>query len=204
MFGHAFYASGRDRRGCGPREDHFQHGFGRFGGGHGPFGRGFGGGGGGRERMFDQGEFQLVLLSLLAEKPSYGYELIKTLEERLAGGYTPSPGVVYPTLTLLEEGGFTSASTAEGGRKVYTITPAGTDHLQANRKRVEEILERLKETGQEFERGRSPEFRRAFRDLQRSILGVAMRGRSARGLTPEQVRRITEAIEAATRAIDEL
>ena len=203
MFGHHFHHSAEDRRGCGPREGHFRQGFGRFGGGHGPFGRGFGGGGG-RERMFDQGEFQLVLLHLLAEKPSYGYELIKTLEERLAGGYTPSPGVVYPTLTLLEEGGFTSASTAEGGRKVYTITPAGLEHLQANQKRVGEILERLKETGEEFERGRSPEFRRAFKDLQRAILGVAMRGRSARGLTPEQVRKITEAIEAATRAIDEL
>src|SRR5579871_463016 len=81
----------------------------------GPFDRGFGGG---RERMFDAGEIKLVVLKLLSEQPSYGYQLMKTMEERLAGGYTPSAGVIYPTLTMLEEEGLTSAA-AQDGKKVY-------------------------------------------------------------------------------------
>ena len=162
-------------------------------------------GAGGRERMFDNGEFQLVLLHLLAEKPSYGYELIKTLEEKLAGGYAPSPGVVYPTLTLLEEEGFTTASSQEGGRKVYTVTEQGRQHLAANKQRLDEVLERLQETGAGFERGRSPEFRKSMKNLQRAVLRVAMRARGSRdGFTPEQMRRITEALDTAARTIDEL
>ena len=94
---------------CGGRSreerHHGRHG-GPFGGGPfggGPFARGFGAGRG--ERLFDSGELRLVILQLLSEKPSYGYELIKAIEERLSGGYAPSPGVIYPTLTLLEEEG---------------------------------------------------------------------------------------------------
>ena len=88
-------------------------GGGRGGRGFGGGGRGFGGPhdrgergfGSGRERMFDAGDLQLIILQQLALKPSYGYELMKAIEERLSGGYTPSPGVVYPTLTMLEERG---------------------------------------------------------------------------------------------------
>ena len=93
------------------------HGFGR-----GPF-RGWrsrGGGSGGREgRMFDGGELRLVILALVAEKPRYGYEIIKELGERVGGDYSPSPGVVYPTLTMLEEMGYASASQDPQGRKLY-------------------------------------------------------------------------------------
>src|SRR6201996_2992580 len=88
----------------------FHHGGERHHGRH----RGFGGhvhdrdfgGGGGRERHFDNGELRFVILQLIADKPSYGYEIIKAIEERLAGAYAPSPGVVYPTLTMLEEEGY--------------------------------------------------------------------------------------------------
>ena len=201
------------QRSCGPHP-HRMHHFARFfggehggRGGHEPFGRGFGRGmgPGGRERMFDSGEFQLVVLHLLSEKPSYGYELIKTMEEKLAGGYTPSAGVIYPTLTLLEEAGFTTASTPEGARKIYTVTPEGLEHLKANKQRLDEILERLEESGQGFEGGRSPEFRRAFKNLQRAIFSVAMRARlSRKPLTPEQISKITAAVEAATKTIDSL
>ena len=197
---------------CGPRGDLRQH-FARFFGERGEhgrrgtrehFGRGFGmGGGGGRERMFDSGEFQLVILHLLREKPGYGYELIKRLEEKLAGGYTPSPGVIYPTLTMLEEEGLTVASTPEGTRKVYTVTPDGVEYLQKNQARLDDLLERLQETGQGFEGSRSPEFRRAFKNLQRAVFSVAMRARlSRKPLTTEQIGKIVEAMEAATKAID--
>ena len=93
-------------------------------------GRGFGGGG--RERLFDSGELKLVILHLLQEKPSYGYELIKAIEERLSGGYAPSPGVVYPTLTLLEEEGNATVSTSEGNKKLYTVTEQGQQYLKTN------------------------------------------------------------------------
>jgi DNA-binding PadR family transcriptional regulator len=158
--------------------------------------RGFGGGG--RERMFDQGELRLVLLELLEEKPSYGYELIKTIEEKLSGGYAPSPGVVYPTLTMLEEEGFATVSTSDAGKKVYTVTDAGREYLKTNQQRVQAIRDRLQHAGQHFERGRSPEIMRAFMSLR----GAVKNRVSREGLTAEQVRKIAEAIEAAARAID--
>ena len=204
-FKHHFHDhDGHPQRGP-QRFAHFFGGGGRGAGGrHEHFGRGFGMGGG-RERMFDSGEFQLVILHLLSEKPSYGYELIKTMEEKLAGGYAPSPGVIYPTLTLLEEEGFTTASTSEGARKIYTVTPQGREHLQSNKQRLDEILNRLEETGEGFEGGRSPEFRRAFKNLQRAIFSVAMRARlSRKPLTAEQIGKIIAAMEAATKTIDSL
>jgi DNA-binding PadR family transcriptional regulator len=84
-------------------------------------------------RMFEQGGLKFVILRLLEEKPRHGYEIIKELEERSGGRYTPSPGTVYPTLTMLEEMGFASAAVEEGGKKVYSITDAGRQHLAENK-----------------------------------------------------------------------
>ncbi len=101
---------------------------GRHGGfGQGPFGWGRRGGGfGPREgRMFDGGELKLVILALIAEKPRHGYEIIKELGERVGDDYSPSPGVVYPTLTMLEEMGLASVSQDDQGRKLYAVTPEG-------------------------------------------------------------------------------
>ena len=103
-------------------------------------GRGRGGGMGGREgRMFDPGELRLVILALVAEKPRHGYEVIKALGERVGGDYSPSPGVVYPTLALLEDTGLASASVDEGGRKLYAITAEGQKHLDENRAQIDAI-----------------------------------------------------------------
>src|SRR5579863_7387325 len=144
-----------DRRGCGwhhaEREDFRRGPFGRHEHGCGAearFERGFGGRRGehrhgrGRERMFDAGDVKLVILKLLSEQPSYGYQLIKTMEERLAGGYAPSPGVIYPTLTMLEEEGLATSST-QNNKKVYSVTPEGTAYLEENKRRVEALFERL-------------------------------------------------------------
>ena len=96
---------------------------------------GSGGGFGGREgRMFDSGELRLVILALIAEKPRHGYEVIKALGERVGGDYSPSPGVVYPTLTLLEDMGYASASVDAASRKLYAITPEGQAHLDDNKR----------------------------------------------------------------------
>ena len=115
---------------CDPGAWHFagRRRFGAFANEGGPFGPGFGRGGhrgpfrGGK--MLGDGELRLVVLALLADQPRHGYDIIKALEERSHGAYSPSPGVVYPTLTFLEEAGYTTATT-EGAKKVYAITEAG-------------------------------------------------------------------------------
>jgi DNA-binding PadR family transcriptional regulator len=171
--------------------------FGGRGFGHrGPW-RGFGRGG--RERLFDAGDIKLVILKLLSEEPSYGYQLMKTMEERLGGGYTPSAGVVYPTLTLLEEEGLATAAETEG-KKVYSVTAQGHEYLQANAARVEQLFERLEEAGSGFRRGRSPELMKAFMDLRGAVMSKVLR----RNATPEQIRKMAEAIHAAAKTIDEM
>jgi DNA-binding PadR family transcriptional regulator len=209
----------RDRRGCfaraqyaGPQE-WFEGGFGGGRGfegrggefsGHGHFGfgrrgrrweRGFGGG-----RLFDAGDLKLVILKLLSEEPSYGYQLMKKMEERLAGGYTPSAGVIYPTLTMLEEEGLATAATSADNKKVYTVTPAGLGFLEENKERVAELFARLEEARGGFERGNRPEIMKAFMNLRGAVMARVFRG----NVTAEQIKKITEAINAAARAIDEL
>ena len=190
-----FHEGRGESEGCGRRDRHHAR-FGRHGGAGGPWERGFGRG---RERFLDPGDLQILILQLLSEKPSYGYELIKSIEERLSGGYAPSPGVVYPTLTLLEERGFAQVvEPSEGGRKTYAITDAGRKELTDNAARLREITERMEHTGHAFRRGRSPQIMRAFRNL-----GEAVRMRMFRGdLTPEQIAKIAEAIDTAARSID--
>lgn len=177
--------------------------FARFGGRGGHFERFFAAGGGGRERFFDAGDLQLVILSLLAEKPSYGYEVIKAIEERMGGGYAPSPGVVYPTLTLLEERGFAQIASSEGNRKTYAITDAGRAELMAQADRLADLMDRFQEGRERFGHGRSPKLRRAFLELRQAIMRSGLRAReSGKGLTEEQINQITEAIQQAVRAID--
>ena len=117
--------------------------------GSGPFWFGFGPRRGGQRggRMFEQGDLKFVILQLLAEKPRHGYEIIKALEERSGGRYSPSPGTVYPTLTLLEDMGYASVAPEESGKKVYAITDAGRAYLAENRSTVDEVLERLGQLG---------------------------------------------------------
>jgi DNA-binding PadR family transcriptional regulator len=198
------YGFGMHRHhGCGERQRHESEGY--WGSPEARFDRGFGGRGrehrhgGGRERLFDAGDLKLVILKLLSEQPSYGYQLIKTMEGRLAGGYTPSAGVIYPTLTLLEEEGL-AASTVENNKKVYSVTPEGTMFLEENKQRVEGLFARLEEAGRGFERGRSPEIMKAFQNLRGAVLARVTRGNA----TEEQIGKIADAINAAATAIDEL
>ncbi len=124
--------------------------FGGFGGRHGGFGGGFGEGGEDlmrARRMLAQGDLRLVALALIAEAPRHGYEIIKLLEEKTSDWYSPSPGIVYPTLTYLEEAGYVTAST-EGSKKLYTITDEGRTYLESNRDLVEVVLDRLSALGE--------------------------------------------------------
>jgi DNA-binding PadR family transcriptional regulator len=132
--------------------------FARFGEG-GRFGRGpgWGPGGGGDwfrvGRMLAQGDLKLLALALIAEQPRHGYELIKLIEEKTSGCYSPSPGVVYPTLTFLEEAGYVTAE-AEGAKKRYTITEEGRAHLEENHDIADVVLERLTAIGKKLARRR--------------------------------------------------
>jgi DNA-binding PadR family transcriptional regulator len=132
-----------------------RHGFGGHRGPRGMFGGGLGGFMGGRgfraARMLASGDLQLIILNLLQDKPRHGYDLIKELEERSSGVYTPSPGVIYPALTYLEEAGF-AESEAEGNKKLYKITQAGREHLEKNRSLVDEVLQQITLFGQKMAR----------------------------------------------------
>lgn len=137
-------------------EDHRAHLMGRrHGRGFGHFSGGFMDGMGGRAfragRKLASGDLQLVLLALLAERASYGYELIKALEERSDGYYSPSPGMVYPALIWLEEMGYASV-TAEGVKKLYSITDAGRKYLVENEDAAEAMLSQLEHVGRKMGR----------------------------------------------------
>ncbi|RJT39206.1 PadR family transcriptional regulator [Mesorhizobium waimense] len=142
----------------------FMHMAGKFGGGRGggfgPFGHGGRGGGRGGPgdmfragRMLADGDLKLITLSLLAEAPRHGYDIIKALEERTSGVYSPSPGVVYPTLTFLEEAGYATSS-AEGNKKVFSITEAGQAHLEENREMIDHVLDHLERFGRKMAKAR--------------------------------------------------
>jgi DNA-binding PadR family transcriptional regulator len=142
-----FYHYGRH---CG---DHDERGHHRgFRGRHGFMGRfgGFMGGPGMRAaRMIASGDLQLIILALLSEKPRHGYEIIKAIEEHSSGIYTPSPGVVYPALTYLEEMGY-AESAQEGTKKLYRITTSGAEHLKKNHQNVDEMLDQLARFGRKM------------------------------------------------------
>ncbi len=120
-----------------------------------------GGGRSGLGRFFAHGDLRLVILHLIAEKPRHGYELIKAIEEQVGGAYSPSPGVIYPTLTLLEELGQVTVSTGEGGKKLHAITPEGRDHLAAYRPAVDALLARMAEASRVQGGGPAPQILRA-------------------------------------------
>lgn len=170
-------------------EQRSRHAFG--GHGHGGHRRGGPGRGGRIGRILDHGDLRFVILALLKEKPSHGYELIRALEERTGGAYRPSPGVIYPTLSLLEDEGFVRQTGGDGGRKAYEITPEGDKALEQNRAAVDAVFARLDEAGEQSPRS-SPRVARAMQNL-----GVALKLR-LQGERPSEAQ-----IDAIAAAIDE-
>jgi DNA-binding PadR family transcriptional regulator len=123
----------------------------------------------GRRRMFEAGELRLVLLKLIAEQPRHGYDLIRAVEEMTGGDYAPSPGVVYPTLTLLEDMGLIEEGHADGARKLYSATGAGLTHLEERREEVEALMSRLQALGAKRARGEGIPIGRAMGNLARVL-----------------------------------
>jgi DNA-binding PadR family transcriptional regulator len=146
--------------------------------------------------MFQHGDLRLLVLALIAEAPRHGYELIREIESRLGGAYAPSPGVVYPTLTMLEELGYVSSEITEGTKRQYTITAAGSAHLAENQATVDAIYARIADTASPTDYG--PRLLRASANLK-----FALRLRLSRGgLTDVQAAKIAAVLDAAALDIE--
>ena len=148
-------------------------------------------------RVFDQGDLRFVILKLISEQPRHGYEIIKAIEEKVGGAYSPSPGVIYPTLTLLEELGYVTVEAAEGGKKLYRITEAGDAALEEKKAVVDGIFRRMADLNERFE-GPSPRIARAMQNLGAAI-GLRMR---TGPVSAEQLDILVAAIDVAARKVE--
>ena len=189
----------------GPRGFHFEFGGQGPRGGRGGRG-GFGGDGfgddrpRGRRRMFGSGELRLVLLRLIADEPRHGYDLIRAIEEKTGGQYAPSPGVVYPTLTMLQDMGFIDEQAAEGSRKAFAATDEGCAHLAENEAEVTGLLERLDQAKPREGSDGGPKMGRAIGNLM-----AALRNRVAHdGVDDALIHEITAILDDAAQRIERL
>ena len=197
--------------GCGPRgrvefnlpEALFAMGSAR---GWGPFHFDFGDGaegfsGRGRRRsrrMFESGELRLVLLKLIADEPRHGYDLIRAIEDLTGGEYAPSPGVVYPTLTLLQDMALIEEAPGEGPRKAFQITDEGRKHLEEREDEVEALFERLRDLAPREGSGAGPAIGRAVKNLM-----TALRHRVGRdGIDDELLHEIAAILDEAAQRIE--
>ncbi|TCV97588.1 PadR family transcriptional regulator [Luteibacter rhizovicinus] len=177
---------------------------GRFGGGA-PFGfderdgmRGGRGGGRFGGRMFGHGDLRLLLLALIEEQPRHGYELIRTIEEMFDGQYSPSPGAIYPTLTMLEELGYARVEAETGGKKLYAITDEGKRFLDENRDTLDALTERLQVMARSMNRLSVPtKIREAMHTLKHQLVS------HHRAWDDAETVRVAAILEAAARAVAE-
>jgi DNA-binding PadR family transcriptional regulator len=168
-----------------------------FGGPGGSRGRSRGGPFGGGSRVFDQGDLKFVILRLLDEKPRHGYDIIKEIEERFGGMYSPSPGTVYPTLTMLEDLGYARAKPEESGKKIYEITDEGRAYLVENQPLIDDIFSRIAEFAQSIFGEPMMDVHRGMKDLGRAIYVSQNKQR-----TPEQIRKIKEILDRAAKEVE--
>ncbi|CAN5308950.1 hypothetical protein BH10PSE15_BH10PSE15_17510 [soil metagenome] len=110
-----------------------------------------------------------MLVKLIADEPRHGYDLIRQIEDLTGGAYAPSPGVVYPTLTLLDDMGLVEAGKSEGAKKLFSVTEAGTANLAENAELVEALLTRLAEVGKHSARTDGGPVRRATGNLRLAV-----------------------------------
>ena len=202
----SFFKNIRERR-CRMRA--LRHGWGPHR--HGRFGR--------SGRILGHGELRFLLLALIGEKPRHGYDLIKAIEEKVAGAYSPSPGVIYPTLTLLEDMGWVSASSDAEAKKLFTVTQDGTLALAANKALVDDMMARLAQVKDGVAQANDGEdedahwsdprtFRgfakvpvmRGFKQLRRAMRARLM----AAPLSEEQLKRVAAILEETAKKISEV
>lgn len=176
----------------------FGHGGGFDGfGAHGP-GRGGGGRGGRKRRLFDQSELQTLILSLITETPRHGYDLIKEMESISGGEYAPSPGVIYPALTFMEEQGVIAVTDAQASRKSYALTEEGRAQLAALGSDVDRLRKRLTDLAEARERIDPAPVRRALHSLRTAVFDRLSDKEADRA----RILEIAEIIDEAARKIE--
>src|SRR5258707_5109528 len=149
-------------------------------------------------RMFESGELRLVLLKLIADEPRHGYDLIRAIEDMTGGEYAPSPGVIYPTLTLLQDMGLIEEAPGEGPRKAFQVTDEGRAHLAEREEEVEALFERLRDLAPREGSGAGPAIGRAVKNLM-----TALRHRIGRdGLDDELLHEIAAILDEAAQRIE--
>src|SRR4249919_1919186 len=149
-------------------------------------------------RLFEQGDLKYVILRLLEEKPRHGYEIIKELESRFGGSYVPSPGTVYPTLTMLEDLGYARVVPEEGGKKIYEITDEGRKYLAEHSTTVNDIFERIARFVGGFTDAPMMELNQSFQKLARATYKTA----TSHINDKEKIQKIREIIQRAAEEIE--
>ncbi|MGB8602292.1 MAG: PadR family transcriptional regulator [Rhizomicrobium sp.] len=162
-------------------------------------GHGFGRGRGSMlGRLFAHGNLHLAALYLIAEKPRHGYEIIKVIEEMAGGSYAPSPGTIYPALSMLEDQGYVTVALSDGSKKLYTVTDEGKTYLDANRPAVEALLARIKQAAAAQGGEPAPQIVRAMENLK-----LALRMKlSGAPLSAEQAQSVATALDQAVAVIE--
>jgi DNA-binding PadR family transcriptional regulator len=150
-----------------------------------------------RSSPFQKGDLKYVILDLLKEKPRHGYEVIRALEEQSHGLYTPSPGVVYPTLQMLEELGYASLQERDG-KKVYSITEEGNNFLSERKDWADEVRSQIKSRWSFRNIGRMATLMKEYHGLEDVI------GRGIRTLDADKTERIRQVLAGACRVIEEI
>ncbi|RIV86392.1 PadR family transcriptional regulator [Aurantiacibacter xanthus] len=153
-----------------------------------------------RRKMFAPGELRLVLLALIAEEPRHGYDCIRAMDEATDGAYTPSPGVIYPTLAMLADEGLIAAQPSEDARKVFEATEAGHAELAENAEEIEALLERLGKRGERARAAKSSDMMRALGNLASVLTNRAAAGR----FNSENKEQIVDLIDELARKIEKL
>jgi DNA-binding PadR family transcriptional regulator len=188
-----FVPEGQEASSQGHRYEEGYHRMRRGGHGH-----GHGHGRHGLRRFFAHGDLRLVVLHLIGEKPRHGYELIKAIEESVSGAYSPSPGTIYPTLSMLEDQGYVQVSDAGGSKKLYEITPEGRAYLEQNQKPLEELHRQMEKAAEAHRDNDAPQVVRAMENLR-----LALRLRLSRGpLTETELDKVAAAIDAAAHQVE--
>jgi DNA-binding PadR family transcriptional regulator len=152
----------------------------------------------GRKRMFEGGELRLVLLKLIADEPRHGYDLIRAVEEMTGGEYAPSPGIVYPTLTMLEEMGLIDEQKSKDSKKVFAATDEGRAHLEENSDQVDELIERLTDMRPPERSDAGPAISRAVKNLMTAMTHRVSQG----GFDGELLHEIAAILDEAAQRIE--
>jgi len=183
---------GNDRHSQGPRDQReHRRGHHHSHRNHGSHGRRGG-------RAFDYGELRLLMLAMIGEQPRHGYELMRAIEDRMGGSYSPSPGVIYPTLSWLEDMGYAQVTVEESGRKRYLVTAEGKAFLKVNRTALDDLLARIGSTGASLRDGVPAPVTRGMENLK-----LALRLRLRRGpLEQATAEAIAAALDAAAQAVE--